>query len=137
MDHLAAALGAEEALLDLRLLGGLVVEQPDAVVARLHVELILVLGMQDDFVYLVALDFFVDDFEVVRNIKLLVVYSDSKDSNVPLAVAHEQSVSAVERQSVGVPLLQQVLVVFGQLLMRSWSQECTIFTGRLLLVSNS
>ena len=93
--------------------------------------------MQDDFVYLVALDFFVDDFEVVRNIELLVVYSDSKDSNVPLAVAHEQSVSAVERQSVGVPLLQQVLVVFGQLLMRSWSQECTIFTGRLLLVSNS
>ena len=89
LDHLLAALGTEESLLDSRSFICFVFNQPNAVVSRLNIDLILLLSVDYDLVDLIAFYLFMLDQEVLDCLDLLVLDVDTPGVNLTEAITNE------------------------------------------------
>lgn len=74
---------------------------------------VLGVGMRNDLVNFIALHFLMNQFEVINNVDIAIVYADANHRDSPNIVSDENSIGVVKGQAIRVPFFEQGLIVFG------------------------
>ena len=105
------ALAAEEALSNLDTSGGLVVQQTNAVVSGLYIQLILALRMKYDLVDLRSFYLLVLKQEVIDNLHTSIGYNNPPYVDPTPTITHKQSSLIIKNDGVRMTFLHHVFVL--------------------------